>query len=217
VIQGTKEEEIIDEGLGGVRLAKECALKISGKARKKKSQTEAEATDLKRYDKVVELDWEKVRGVAEAAGNEVVCTGGGKELYKDPGDSVSKEIYLAPMEAAVDALSSAPTAKDAECVVINVLGGEDLILHQAMEAVKYIVQGLQLSDKAKIVFHSLCHSSFPLEYASVTVVARGSKEDDQKSTGIDRSLANGQLYFQRGKWWTVIDEDLNYDTEKESQ
>jgi hypothetical protein len=76
--------------------------------------------------------------------------------------------------------------------------------------------------------HALCHSSFPDEYASITVLTipkkkrkkhgvgndKGEEEEaKEEEEGLSKIFANGDLYVYQDKWWTVVDQDITTATE----
>lgn len=186
----TVGEEFVDEGLGGVRLAQESVVIVSGSIQKDDSIV---AKDLKRYSKLMSLPESDISEV------NVLCKGTGTELYKDPGSSPQKSVTLAPTDAVRDALSSLEIAnKIDQKVYINFAGGDDLMMHEVLEGVDIMLSGLNLEPNVSVEFRSLCHESFPLEKCSVVVVAI----DNDKT---------GDVYWHEGQWWTVSDIDLNVD------
>lgn len=201
------EEELVDEELGGVKLAKESAIKINGVV-----NANAEPQDLTRYIKVTEISEANINDIMAKAGVTIISTGTGNELYKDPGTSTVSEINYAPTEAVKSALSSAPNASvsNAKKVVFNFIGGDDMMIFEVMDAAKLMVDGLDVSKKTEIIFNSLCHSQFPNELASVTVTATSDISTSELS-GADKCAALGEIYFHEGKYWTVTEEDVNSD------
>jgi len=87
------------------------------------------------------------------------------------------------------------------------------MVHEVMDGVQRMVQGLGITSTSKVALHSLCHSDFPLEKASVTVLAlNGEAATPPTSTSeILDSVGRGEVYFHEGKWWTTLQEHLNYD------
>ena len=197
--------EVFDEGLGGVRLARENAIKVSGVF----ENDSIEAKNLARYTKVTEVSEEIISKTG--GGITIISTGMGKELYKDPGASTTKEIVYAPLDAVKNALSSVPNASvsNANKVVLNFLGGDDLMIFEVMDAAKTMVDGLDTKKQTQVTFNSLCHSQFPNEVASVTVVATSGNSDDKQLTGVDKCISEGEIYVHQEKYWTVSDDDIN--------
>jgi hypothetical protein len=219
-----------DVGQGGVRLAEESAVKISGTVQHKPGSAKPKAMDLIRYTKVREIpDFDGKKNLVGAA---VICTGLGKEVYQDPGSTADSVIVLAPLDAARDSLAGAASAMNAKKLCINFMGGNGLQVLEVLEAVQQLVLMLDVNTKSKIYFNSLSHATCPDRTATVTVVAFDTIDDDddnesaeregevgdvQKKTttttntlsGIDKALASGEVYFCGGKWYTVTEEDIN--------
>jgi hypothetical protein len=210
VIKGeTEDSKGYDEGLGGVRLAKENAVKIHGTIQHKPGKAEPVLSGLTRYTTVREITTPSHKMLEQNDQVTIVCTGQGKEEYKDPGETVTAEIVLAPMDAVKDALFAAGSVKDSTKIVINMLGGDDLQLLEVTDALVELVLDLDCNTKAKIEFNSLSHNMFPEQRATVTVVAvegsSGGKE------GVDKSVAKGEVYVYDGKYYTVVEDDINTD------
>ena len=203
--------EELSPDLGGVGLAKRCAIKIKGTA-KKGGKCDADLfNDLIRYENMRELTEEEVKSSMEKSGCALICNGWGKELYYLPDGAVrveDKVIKLCPDEAAKDALASSSrvSAADAKSVVINFLGGNDLVYGEVKEACDMLVETLDISDNAKIRFNSVCYKDFEEGTCSVTVVA----VDGQVAgvEGIEESIARGEVYAYQGKWYTLVKDDI---------
>jgi len=207
-----KSEEIdfdFDVGQGGVRLAMESAIKIAGNVKHKPGNAEPKVSDLLRYTSVTELEEKYVQEHLKSSGGNVVCTGIGKEFYKDPGETVEKKVVLAPHDAVRDALQAAGATNQAEKVVINFLGGDDLQVLEVLDAVKELVLMLDVNTKCKIRFNSLCHSSLPKESVTLTVVSLPLENAVEDFRARQKAIALGEIYFRDGKWYTVIEEDIN--------
>lgn len=209
VIQADEIDFEFDEGAGGVRLARESAIKIVGKVKHAPGTAEAKVSDLMRYNQVVDISENSVKDILKKQNGNVLCTGIGKELYKDPGETAESVILLAPHQAVKDALKMAGSAIGAEKVVINFLGGDDLQVLQVLDAVQEIVLDLDVKTNSKIFFHSLCHSSFPNESATLTVVTLPEESLSSGFQGKEKSVSNGEVYFCEGKYFTVAEEDIN--------
>jgi hypothetical protein len=205
----------IDENLGGVGLAKRCAIKISGTAKKGgNADAVLNLNDLVRYEKMVSLSEEEVITAMEKFGCKLICNGFGKELYYFPDDSARVEdrvIKLAPDEAAKDALAKAASVGDAKFVVVNFLGGDDLIYGEVKNACDLIVQELNIPDKAKISFNSVSFTDFEDGTCSVTVMTSDGQSGSDE--GVDAAIAKGEAYAYGGKWYTVTKEDITTATE----
>ncbi len=94
-------------------------------------------------------------------------------------------------------------------VLLNFLGGENLVIFDVMDAAKTMVDGLDTKKQTQVTFNSLCHSQFPDEVASVTVVATYGNSDDKQLTGVDKCISKGEIYVHQDKYWTVSDDDIN--------
>lgn len=204
VIKGEAlDKEPFDQGQGGVRLAEESAIKITGTVKHKPGKADPQLNELVRYKQVVETR----EAALTEIGAQVVATGRGQELYKDPGETTVAEVYLAPMEAAKDALLSAASLKDATRVVFNFLGGNDLQLLQVTDAMQFMIKdALDINTKAKIAFNSLSFKEFPDEQCTVTLVAFQGEEDGAKSPS---GVGAGEVYFRDGKYYTTSEADIN--------
>ena len=211
VIKGEAiDAEAIDENVGGVGLAKRSAIKISG--------VSGTAQELVRYEKLTEVDASVAKSIMESADCQLVCSGSGKELYMDPGASnkyEDKVIKLAPLEAAQNALSSMAAAvtvgEDTKSVVMNFLGGDDLIIGEVLQACDMLVDGFGFPAKTKMQFNSVSFSEVPADVCTVTVVASAGKVGGLE--GVDQSVAKGELYNLDGKWYTVTEGDITTATD----
>jgi hypothetical protein len=206
VIRAAELDNAVDEGEGGVRLAMESAIKIIGVVEHKPGSANPKPSQLLRYTQVQQVSEDQLK----AAPIRIVCTGIGKELYKDPGETTIKEVTYAPLDAVRDALNAAGSTQDAEMLVINFLGGDDLQMMEVLEAVEELVLDLDAKTNAKISFNSLCHKMFPEEKATLTVAALTSGKDGETPLrGVAKSLAAGEVYFHDGMYYTVTEEDIN--------
>jgi hypothetical protein len=201
----------LDENEGGVGLALRSAIKISGKCIKE----QCDAQELLRYEKMQELDRSVAQSIMEKSGCNLLCTGMGKELYQDPGTSVRYEdkiVKLAPLEAAKAALAAVSTSAsallDSKYVVINFVGGDDLIIGEVLLACDMLVQELNLLDNkaTKVMFNSISFKEFADETCSVAVVACAGNAVGLE--GVDENIAKGELYVYDGKWYTVAEGDI---------
>ena len=206
-IKADGEEEVFDDNAGGVGLAKRCAIKCIGSVQSS-SDGESEFNDLIRYDKLTSIDKsvvDKFDGVT------ILAFGEGKETYQDPDQSNRVEdrvIKLAPTEAIQQALaniSNVNVEKD-QSVSFNFLGGDDLILKEVIDASDMLANNLELDSKIKVAFNSISYSDFPNDECSVTVVSSEGKTGG--SSGVDESLARGEVYSMGGEWYTVSEEDV---------
>lgn len=210
VIQGEAIESVaLDENLGGVGLAKRCAIKISGTSEKGGSAEADLLENLVRYEKMQSLSEDQGKSMMEKYGCTLVANGMGKELYYFPDDSAryeDKVIKLAPDEAAKDALAKAGEIGDAKHIVLNFLGGDDLIYGEVRDACDFLVQELDVPAGVKITFNSISFTEFEEGTCSVTVLA--SNGISSFVEGIDESIAKGEAYVYNGKWYTVTKEDI---------
>jgi hypothetical protein len=212
VIEAMTENELpVDEGRGGVRLAKESAIKISGHVKHKPGSADAIAQDLVRYVglKIIE---NAPQGL-EKFGHSILCTGQGVELYKDPGKTTIKEVYYAPSEAVKDAMTTAASAMSSNQLMFNFLGGDDLMLGEVLNACNEMTVNLDIPTKAQISFHSLCHESIPAGTCTVTVVSLVEMSSQEAgmtfASDIEKALAKGEVYCRDGVCYTVIESDIN--------
>lgn len=211
VIQGSEQQEtVFDEGLGGVRLAKESAIKVTGYVKHSPGSAECFPTELLRYDTLKKVDESKVREILKTTGSTVLCSGQGVELYKDPGITTEAIVKYAPIEAVKDAFTNAASAIGCDRLVFNFLGGDDLMLGEVKEAANDLVLMLDIPTKAKISFNSLCHKTLPLGSCTVTVVSLGGADVEPSSwAGLEKSVASGEVYIRDGAWYTVEESDIN--------
>jgi len=207
IIRGDKDAELVDDRRGGVGLAMDNAIKISGTA-KYSSKSKGDEPSINITPAAL-LRYKKLTNVNSIDTKNVVCYGVGKELYKEPTkeNPYEKEIYYAPAEAAKDAItkvSASALDDDAnDSLIINILGGEELMLNEALDAVftivnKLFVENGQGASIQNISFNSLCDSSIPSDTATVSVFTASKGDEDAK-----------ELYFYNDNWLTVLKEDLN--------
>jgi hypothetical protein len=204
----------LNENLGGVGLAKRSAIKITGTAKKGGKADADILKDLYRYEKMRALSEAEVKSAMEKYGCKLVCSGFGKELYYFPEDSArvdDRVIKLCPEEAAKDALASASSIGDAKHIIMNFLGGDDLIYGEVKNACDMLVEQLDIPDKAKIKFNSMCFQEFEAGTCSVTVVAHDGQSAGTE--GVDESIAKGEVYQYNGKWYTSVKEDITTATD----
>jgi hypothetical protein len=215
VIKADAVDFDFDVGQGGVRLAQETAVQISGKVQHSPGTATAALEDLDRYDRLRAVSESAVTAALEAVGAKIVCTGLGKETFKDPGSGIVKDVTYAPKDAARDALVGAGTCMDCERIQINFLGGDDLQVMVVLDAVQQLVLNLDVKTKCKISYQSIADSSVPLGAATVTVVGWTDASITEGSSvladlsDLERSVALGNLYYRDGAYYTVLEEDLN--------
>ena len=200
--------EGLDWSCGGVRLAQESAIKITGEVMHKPGQADAQPLELLRYSSLNGVDESTVKSVMEKTGSKIICSGQGVEEYKDPGDTLEKVVILAPMEAIKDAFGSAGPAIDSESLVFNFLGGDDLKMGEVLDAAKEMVLMMDIKTNAKISFNSLCHDSIPIGTCAVTVVSAGSGEYEA-ANGVEQAIVKGEVYLRDGKYVTVQESEIN--------
>jgi hypothetical protein len=201
------ELEGVDAGLGGVRLAEENVIKITGEVRHKPGSAEARAMDLVRYTQLTTVEESKVKDVLGKVGGKIIATGVGIELYKDPNESLDTIVKLGPMEAIKDAFNGAASAIEEKSLVFNFLGGDDLVLGEVLDATNELVVMMDIATKAKVSLNSLCHSSIPPGTCTVSVVSVGDSEAEV--AGADGSIAAGEVYMRDGVWYTVDKANVN--------
>lgn len=187
-IENDSTDEMIDPKAGGIGLAMDNAIVISGNVDKKGT---AIAQEMKHYTKVRKTD-------LSSLGAKVICKGEGEELYKDPGLSVETIISLAPLSAVTDALNSIESADKTGKIFVNFAGGDDLMVHEVLAGVQQMVSGLEISSKVQ--FRSLCEPSFPMEKCGVVAVSVDGESE-------------GQIYYNEGEWYTLSEDDINTDLE----
>lgn len=216
IIRGVGEgEKTIDVMMGGVGLAMESALKMYGPIRRKKrGKAETDVDDLIRYFNVQSVDEATVESVLAKVGGKVVASAQGTEIYADPGKGTTKEVQYAPDDAVNLLLPSIGSSlQDDGCrkVVINFLGSDDLQVLEVMLASEKLVDNAAVARKASISFNSVCHKSFPLESVTMTVVAfyGDEPEEGESFSGIEKSVALGEVFEREGKYWTVSEDDIN--------
>ena len=211
VIRGVElDEKPFDLGLGGVRLAQESAIKICGAVKHKPGSSDAQPSDLIRYKDIKKIDEHAVIDVLKKVDASILCKGMGKEFYKPPGETTKKEVWLGPDEAIKDALNEAGSAMQSQKLIFNFLGGDDLMMMEVLNATNHLVLQLDVPTKAHIAFNSVCHSSIPLGTCTVAVVAfRDEEVETSGFSGLEKSIANGEVYFHNGNWLTVDESDIN--------
>jgi hypothetical protein len=208
---GTEPEEseaAVDWGLGGVRLAQESAIKITGEITHKPGKADAQPMELLRYTALNKVEESTVKSAMDKTGSKIICSGQGVEEYKDPGDTLEKIVILAPTEAIKDAFAGAGPAIDCESLVFNFLGGDDLMMGEVLDAAKEMVVMMDIATKAKITFNSLCHESIPSGTCAVTVVSLGSSAYEGAG-GVEKSIASGEVYLRDGTYMTVQESEIN--------
>ena len=214
VIQGLSvDAEEVDEGIGGVRLAKESAIKIVGDIKHKPGKSETYPKDLLRYNTLKEVDESTVKTTLQKYESTIICYGQGVELYRDPGETTIKEVYYAPKEAVKDALTNAKSAMSSSYLVFNFLGGDDLMCGEVLNAANELVLDLDIPTSTQIKFNSLCHKSIPSGTCALTVISLGTDAGDDETSSftsdVEKAIASGEIYLRDGVWYTVEESDIN--------
>jgi hypothetical protein len=207
VIRADVIEQEVDPGLGGVRLAQESSIKISGEVRHKPGSAESRALDLTRYTRLTPVEESKVLDILGRLGGKILATGQGKELHKNPGESIEAVVQLAPLEAIKDAVNSAASAIEEQMIVFNFLGGDQLMIGQVLDATNEAVVNMDIATKAKVFFNSMSDSSIPAGTCMVSVVSL--RDHEESFSGADEAIAAGEVYEFGGKWFTVDKANIN--------
>lgn len=154
VIKGFTDADLIglEDSQGGVGLANRSTILINGVV---SGDEGISPNDLIRY--------KQVRKVDSMGSVSVVCSG---YHAADP-----ETEFNAATTAANNALSGAPnfSVSQAEALCINVCGGEDLSVGDSLNAINTLVEGLDVSSSAKIVFNSISDATFAVSSASIAV------------------------------------------------
>ena len=117
------------------------------------------------------------------------------------------------MEAIQQALSNVSNVnveKD-QSVTFNFLGGDDLILKEVIDASDMLANNLEFESKIKVAFNSISFADVPNDECSVTVVSSEGKTGGL--SGVDESIASGEVYSMGGQWYTVSEEDVTTATD----
>uniref|UniRef100_A0A7S0C1W7 Uncharacterized protein n=1 Tax=Proboscia inermis TaxID=420281 RepID=A0A7S0C1W7_9STRA len=212
IIEVFKEGEIFDEVGSDAAKIMAATTKMIGNVFEFRNEYVAQPADMLTYGKYTEFDMsdKAVQSAMDLYGCKVICRGEGKEVYYDPGETAIFRADYAPVKAAescLSSLSNVPDLKDAILLVVNIFGGAELQPLEVKAGIKLVIGGLDIPDDLRIKFNSVSHSDFPFEYASMTVVAKFN-DNDVEASGVEKSVANGEVYFHRGKWLTCLEEDL---------
>ena len=196
-----KAEEIdfdFDVGQGGVRLAQESVIKLSGSIKHKPGSANAKVKNLLRYKALTNLDEADLPTNKE--GCNLITTGRGKTVFKNPGETTHKEVTAGAHDAVIDSLNAAGSAMPYDRIVINFAGSEELQVLDVLAAAQLMVLDLDAATKSEISFNSISDSSIrPAESVFVTVVGLSEEAGDDET---------GELYFCDGKYLTVSEKDL---------
>ncbi|EEC50023.1 predicted protein [Phaeodactylum tricornutum CCAP 1055/1] len=209
VIKPEEADFNFDVGQGGVRLASESAIKITGTVKHNPGSAEPTVTDLIRYTSLSQVEDKYVQEVLSKIGAKIVGTGRGKEDYREPGETTDKIVIQSPSDAVRDALMGVGSAMEADKIVINFLGGDDLQVLEVLDAVQMMVLDLDIATKARVQFHSVAHSSVPMSSATITVVSLPEGVSLDELSGIEKAVTSGEVYFRDGHWWTTEEENIN--------
>ena len=215
VISADDSDFDFDPGQGGVRLASELALCMSGKVAGSKGN-KATPSSFTRYNKLTEIEEAQITEILSKQSAELVAVGDGKELYKDPGDGTDQLIELAPLQAAKDLVgtiqSSGKKMNDGMEYILNVIGGDDMQVLELLAALQQARNGLGLSSKGKMTFNSLTHPTFPLERVTMTLIAIPSDASTNSyRESEEKAIAEGRIFFQDGNYYSLLEDDVNPD------
>jgi hypothetical protein len=207
-----------DVGQGGVRLAQESVVKITGTVTHKPGNAEPKISNLIRYKQIQTIKSDQiVVNALQQIGGTIIAAGRGNELYKDPGTTTEQVILYAPIEAVKDSLIGAKSAMQSSNLVINFCSGDDAQVLEVLSAIKKMVLDLDIATKTKISFNSISHMTFPMGTSAVTVIAVPEavenmgvdNKNDTVDSNIMQSILSGEIYFRDGVFYTLIDDDIN--------
>jgi hypothetical protein len=198
-----------DVGQGGVRLAEESVLVLAGTVQHKPGSATSKPTDFMRYKKLTPVSEQTVQALYKEIGATIISTGRGKENYRDPGETTVKDVVKGPHDAVRDSLNGAGSAMEASKVVLNFSGGDDTQVQEILDAAQEIVIMLDVATKAKIAFNSITHKTFEMGHVSLCIVGMPADVSLGGRQGVERALASGKLYFDKGQWYTLVDEDID--------
>ena len=207
-----------DIGQGGVRLAQESVIKITGSVAHKPGSAEPKITNLLRYKQVQTVENDQiVVNTLQQIGGTIIAAGRGAELYKDPGTATEQVILYAPIEAVKDSLIGAKSAMQCTNLIINFCSGDDTQVLEVLSAIKRMVLDLDIATKTKISFNSISHSSFPMGTSAVTIISvpetveseKDNESNDQDDDKIMQAIASGEIYFRDGIFYTLLEQDIN--------
>lgn len=207
-----------DVGQGGVRLAQESVVKITGTVTHKPGNAEPKISNLIRYKQLQTIKSDQiVVNALQQIGGTIIAAGRGNELYKDPGTTTEQVILYAPIEAVKDSLVGAKSAMQCSNLIFNFCSGDDAQVLEVLSAIKKMVLDLDIATKTKISFNSISHMTFPLGTTAVTVIAVPETventdvvdNNDTVDGKIMRSILSGEIYFRDGIFYTLIEDDVN--------
>ena len=205
-----------DVGQGGVQLAEESVVKITGTVTHKPGNAEPNISNLLRYKQIQTVKNDQVVvNTLQQIGGTIIAAGRGAELYKDPGEATEQVILQAPIEAVKDSLIGAKSAMQCTNLIINFCSGDDAQVLEVLSAIKKMVLDLDIATKTKISFNSISHSTFPMSTTAVTVISIPETVDsvggsDGSLDGkIIQAVSSGEIYFRDGIFYTLLEEDIN--------
>ena len=197
VIKGIQEDsDEIDFGRCGVKLAEDTAVRMSGPVTTPGTMTAT--AEWREIDNIVKLTPASGAHVDMIPEIVILAKASAVEDYKDPGQGIIKEVRYAPDECAKEILKLGSDLSPpgwTKRIVINVAGGNDLMVSEVSDAVVKVSAGLEKT--IPIVWNSVSYKEFANGEASMVVVAVGNGED-----------GSGEIYFQNGKYWTVDENDI---------
>jgi hypothetical protein len=203
-----------DVGQGGVRLAEESVIKITGTVTHRPGHAEPTISKLVRYTQIRSIDNKEqtVISTMQQVGSTIIAAGRGTELYKDPGTSTEQIILYAPTEAVRDSLIGAKSAMQCSHIIINFCSGDDAQVLEVLSAITKMVLDLDIATRTKISFNSISHSTFPKGTSAVTVVSVSDDESTAVTNTDDKTIqgiASGEVYFRDGSFYVLCDDDIN--------
>lgn len=209
IIKADESDFDFDIGQGGVRLAMESVIKLFGSVKHAPGKAESSLKQLTRFKSLTPIKETTLQSTLNKLGATIICSGAGKEDYKNPGEGTEAIVVLAPMDAVRDALTGAGSAMNAETIVLNFAGGDDVQVLEVLEAAKQIVLMLDIATKAKVLFNSISTSEFPLGTSSLTVIGLPEGASTGGLEGVENAIATGEIYFCQGQYWTLLQENIN--------
>jgi hypothetical protein len=199
VIKGIREDsEEIDFGRCGVKLAEETIVRMTGSIRPNDKTVEWDTLDNIR--KTIGLNPSETFSSSDY--QNILCVLGSAsavEEYKDPGTGIKKEVIYAPQEcfeqlrSKLDSLSAIHFLNEEKSskydLVVNVAGGNDLQVYQAMKTVEEIYTTPVGRAAHQVVWNSISYVDFPQGHASLVLVAVNSSKknsnNDKVSSNVD--------------------------------
>ena len=230
VIYADDDDFNFDPGQGGVRLAEECALCLTGTLNTNNNRPQPES--FVRYTQLTPLDDNDNTIPSQVT---IVGTGQGAELYQDPKEGTTQRIELAPLQAiqtlCANVMESGPlrdAMSGSSSLYVNLAGGNDVQVLEVLAALMEFQQALDTALKNSntttkkggptVTFTSLTHPSIPPLEVTATLVAvldDDEEEDGFPSTppsGIEKAVAAGTIFSNsKGQYFTVLEEDINPD------